>query len=133
MRHLVIGMGEIGSAIQSIFGADYTDPVKGDSFSNGDYDMMHICIPYSKNFEKIVKEYQEEYKPVYTVVHSTVPIGTCNRLDVTHSPCRGKHPSLKESILTFVKYVGGTHADIVAEEFKRHGIPAQAWVSARDT
>lgn len=137
MTHIVVGLGEIGSAIREIFNADGIDAKGAIVAQSGEiadsYDVLHICFPNSEKFQSIVKEYQHRFNPKYTVVHSTVPIGTCNKLNVDHSPCRGKHPSLKQSILTFVKYIGGPNAHVLAEEFRKYGINAKPWVSARDT
>ena len=53
--------------------------------------VMHIAIPYSDNFERIVKEYHKLYKPSLIIIHSTVKPGTTlllNRAGIScvHSP-----------------------------------------------
>lgn len=133
-QHLVVGMGEIGTAIQSILQADYLDLHKeNNSYRDDTYDVMHICYPYSDNFLSATVEYQSKFSPKITVIHSTVPIGTSEKLTAVHSPCRGVHPNLKEGILTFIKYFGGTNADAAAEIFKEKGIKTQVCKSANDT
>lgn len=88
--------------------------------------MMHVCIPYSSLFEDQVLEYMKYFTPRYTVIHSTVPIGTSWKLRATHSPIRGSHPDLAESVRTFVKYVGGPDSKDVAIEFEKYGIQCRA-------
>ena len=94
MINLVIGMGEVGKAIQQILGCDSINS----NFDNlKDYDTIHICFPYSDEFIEQVKSYQETYKPSLTIVHSTVPVGTCKKLGAVHSPIRGIHPQWSRS------------------------------------
>lgn len=119
-NHLVIGCGEIGTAIAKIFSADGID--KDEKADQKSYKYLHICIPYTEDFIEIVKEYQETYSPDYTIVHSTVKPGTCNQLDAIHSPVLGIHPHLEEGIRTFAKYLGGRGASYVADEFRRAGL-----------
>lgn len=83
---------------------------------------MHVCFPYSDAFIGDVRKYREELQPKHTVVHSTVPVGTCSILVATHSPVVGLHPNLEESLMTFRKFVGGPDASEVAEEFRRCGM-----------
>ena len=49
--------------------------------------------------------YQKRFQPEYTVIHSTVPVGTSSRLGAHHSPVRGMHPDLAESMRTFATYL----------------------------
>lgn len=83
---------------------------------------MHICFPYSDKFVDSVKEYQNKFKPKYTVIHSTVPVGTSKKLNATHSPCVGIHPNLTVSMKTFTKFIGGPDASKVANYFRRTGM-----------
>lgn len=121
MKHLVVGLGEVGSAIQNIFKADGYD--KNWSIEpKGDYDMLHICIPFNEEFHATVELYQKAHNPKWTVIHSTVPVGTTKKLGGVHSPIRGVHPFLYDSIMTFVKYVGGEDSKEVAQIFKLYGL-----------
>src|SRR4051812_21023221 len=111
MRHLVCGCGEVGAALRSILECDGEDLALKITPRSVRYDVLHICIPYSDHFEAIVRGKQHLFSPAFTVIHSTVPIGTSEKLDALHSPVRGKHPQLEESIRTFVKYVGGPESE----------------------
>jgi hypothetical protein len=122
--HLVIGCGEVGKAVQKVFDADGYD-IKGGGeyvYSADYYKHMHICFPYSDQFKFYVQGYQSRFKPNYTIIHSTVPVGTSRKLNAIHSPIRGLHPNLYEGLLTFPKFIGGEQASEVADEFRKHGM-----------
>lgn len=118
MNSLIIGNGEIGNSLYQVIGGDITD-----NFNNNfdKYDIIHICFPYSDNFESEVKKYQDRHEATYTVIHSTVPVGTSSKLGAIHSPCLGIHPHLAESFKVFTKFLGG-NASGVADFFRRKGI-----------
>jgi hypothetical protein len=130
MKHLIIGNGEIGKALKEIFNCDIHDLYP---FDNKQYDILHIAFPYSKKFLKYVREYQERYKPQYTIIHSTVPVGTSNKLNAIHSPVTGVHPRLVESLKTFTKFVSGKGSEIIAEEFNKFGIKSVAVSETKNT
>lgn len=127
MKHLIIGNGEIGKALKKIFKCDIRDK---ESNLVGKYDIIHISYPYFKGFEKVTLNYKKLYKAKYVIIHSTVPIGTSNRINAIHSPVTGVHPHLAKSIKTFTKFV--TDKKIV-KEFKKYGIPAKYIKSSKDT
>lgn len=134
MTHLVIGLGEVGAALQRVLKCEGLDPgkgIKGTMVSY--YEMLHICFPYSPEFEAQVNAYKKKFNPKILVIHSTVPIGTSKKLGACHSPIRGKHPKLADSIRTFTKYVGGTQAREVAAEFSKLGLRAYPVKSSDDT
>lgn len=110
MRSMIIGKGEVGMALSKILGDDESNP-----------DIIHICFPYSDNFVSEVKRYQKLYKPKYTVIHSTVPVGTSTECKAHHSPIRGVHPHLEEGIRTFVKYLAPKSQEL-KEYFEKAGI-----------
>lgn len=123
MKTLIVGQGEIGKSLERIFSKYYPTDIRDfESSLIGNYDIMHIAFPYNKKFCHEVKDYQKMYKPKYTVIHSTVPVGTSRELDATHSPCVGLHPFLEESIKTFTKFLGGEDAGEVADYFRRANI-----------
>lgn len=107
-KTLIIGFGEIGKALYNVlslagyelYHRDIDSDLKLDRV-----DVMHICFPYTKNFIKSVVKYQKLYNPKYTVIHSTVKIGTSEKCNAYYSPVRGIHPVLDTSLTTFVKYL----------------------------
>lgn len=111
--NLVIGMGEVGRALSEYLdcpGRDVTPipvlvPV----------DILHVAIPYSDGFTRYVSAYEAVYRPDVVVVHSTVPVGTCDPHGWVHSPVRGRHPNLVAGLEAFRKSFGGTLAQKAAE------------------
>lgn len=124
MTNLIIGnKGEVGAALQKVLGCDGHDMDVVPSLEW--YDIIHICFPYSENFEGYVREYQKKYEPTITVIHSTVPVGTSRKLGAVHSPIHGIHPHLEGGIRTFVKFIGAEdreNAEAVLRVFQEVGI-----------
>lgn len=133
MRHLVIGLGEVGSAIQAILQCDGYDTKSGMEAPGGSFDTLHICFPYSLSFEAQVLQYKSYFNADLVVVHSSVPVGTCDPQGWVHSPVRGVHPHLEQGIRTFVKYFGGEAAFIAKRPFEDAGIICQANPLASNT
>jgi hypothetical protein len=135
--HLVIGCkGEVGSALFSLLSEKY--PVTGIDASDywpGEFDVLHVCIPWSKDFAAYVSYYREKCasEDALTVIHSTVPVGTCGKLESVHSPVRGVHPNLLRSLKAFVKYFGGPRAQEAADIFEALGIETRVIPDSRNT
>jgi len=131
MKSLIIGYGEIGQSLYNILNKEY-DCYGYDKKANDEkwlnniainkFDILHICFPYSKDFIKDVKKYQHLIKPKFTIIHSTVPVGTSKKLNAIHSPCIGIHPHLEKSMTTFAKFLGGKDVSLVADYFRRAGM-----------
>lgn len=130
--NLVIGLGEVGSAIRSILQCDGIDA--GD-MSIKKYDFVHICFPYSETFKDAVSAYKKKYLADggTLVIHSTVAVGTSDELGAVHHPIRGVHPNLEKGIRTFVNYFGGRGAAKAASEFIRRGIECRIVSNAKNT
>ena len=123
MEHLIIGLGQIGSALKTVLSQNPEFTVGGFDLNmeqpSKRYDMIHVCIPYNSAFIENVKNYQTLFlnPNAITVVHSTVAVGTCRQINAVHSPVRGIHPNLVGGIKTFVKYFGGERATEAANTF----------------
>lgn len=128
MKTLIIGRGEVGNALVKVLAPyspdtlDKLDVAQDKASLASTYEIMHICFPYSGDFKGEVMEYQAHYKPIFTVIHSTVPVGTSSSLRAIHSPVRGIHPFLEQGLRTFVKFIGGPEASKVADYFRRAGL-----------
>lgn len=118
MTDIVIGLGEVGTAILKLlktkykaYGYDSNMPSRNyKNLIRRKFEYMHICYPYSDNFVDTFEEYLITFDPDIVVVHSTVPIGTCSMLSVgferlVYSPIRGIHPDLFDHIKQFPKYL----------------------------
>jgi len=130
-KHIVIGLGEVGMALAKVFKCDGEDKHKGIEAPREGYKYLHIAFPYKdESFIDEVKAYQEKHDPKYTIIHSTVPIGTSDKCNALFSPIRGIHPHLVDSIKTFKKFIGGDACFEVAVEFKKFRVSC---VCTRDT
>lgn len=101
-------------------------------------DFLHVAIPYTDNFVSEVKEIKETYAPRWIVIHSTVPVGTTRKIGVcaAHSPVRGQHNDLSDSLLRFPKYVGSQTLEsenAVLKHFGDFGVPVIGFPSPEST
>ena len=119
----ILGFGEVGKAISRFYKKPLIRDLDRNEFVRP-LDILHVCIPFNKNFIKIVSQNIINYKPEIVVIHSTVSIGTTLKLykkfgNIVHSPIRGIHPGLYEGIKTFVKYVG-MDSHIIGNKVLKH-------------
>ena len=133
----IIGYGEIGKSIAKF----YDNPrIKDLDRNDGLWgvDILHICIPYRSNFVKIVRKEIMEIKPKLTIINSTVPPGTTKKIGgmTVHSPVRGTHPDLHESLKTFIKYVGADNKNAggkARKHFAKIGIKTKMFIPSETT
>ena len=116
----ILGYGEVGQAIAKFYDNPRIKDLKRKDDLTG-VEILNICIPWSDNFVKIVKEEIKRIKPKLTIIHSTVPPGTTKKIGgmVAHSPIRGVHPNLYKGIKTFIKYIGADNKR-AGETAKKH-------------
>jgi len=124
---LVVGMGEVGKALcevlstvhsMHVYDAAWNFPLREDL----KVDVLHICFPHSDQFGACVQSYQEHVQPSYTVIHSTVPVGTSKALECYHSPVRGVHPHLAESMKNFTVYLAPLPDEFLLSYFYEAGM-----------
>ena len=140
---LIVGLGEVGHTLFDLFeetgkfdvyGLDL-DKEKMRGIAGGKKppdkpDFMHVCIPCMEpeKFIRTTKEYMEKFRPKLTIIDSTIPPGTTERIfkkmqmPLAHSPVRGMHESLetmKRDVRFWKKYVGGVTEES-AEEARKH-------------
>ncbi len=138
MRHLVAGhLGEVGKALFSILN-DKFETVGVDKAPDmivGRFEVIHVCFPFSSGFSAAVEGYRDNFgtPDCLVIVHSTVPVGTCTKLQAVHSPIRGIHPELKAGIQTFRKFFGGPRAAEAARLFLELNIPVEITLKAETT
>jgi len=112
---VVVGLGEVGHPLREILHQTYDcvgvdiEPVRVTQPCS----FLHICIPYQiADFVGTASTYIARYKPLFTVIHSTVAPGTTravaasSRSQVVYSPVRGKHVRMLEELRKYTKFVG---------------------------
>ncbi len=115
MRALLIGYGEIGKGMYDILCQYHEiivhDPNKGRCVKDEqikDIDVLLVAIPYSIDFEEIVRMWQQDRtKAGSTIIFSTVPIGTCAGLNACHFPIEAKHPYITRDVLLAKTHIFG--------------------------
>lgn len=125
--HLIIGYGQIGKSVENVLKNAYAvvKHLGKDEQVEGRFDVLHIAFPYSNYFVSYVNAYKKRYlNPAgIVIVHSTVAIGTCDKIGAVSSPVRGKHPDLTGGIMSFEKAFGGPDGRQAAKVFQRCSVP----------
>jgi hypothetical protein len=131
-EHVVLGHGEVGTAVATLLDADWVD-LSAREIHAQRYRYLHIAIPFGAAFDETVAGARREFSPALAIIHSTVPLGTSDRLGAVHSPVRGVHPNLLTGLRTFVKFFGGPGAEAAAQPFIDRGVACRTVPSASDT
>lgn len=134
---VIVGMGEIGSAFYEILKPAYgydLDPMKCRGVPPKKTDVLHICLPYNKNFDSTVEDYVGDYNPEEVVIHSSVPPTTTQGIyeligNVVYSPWRGVHSRMVEDMKRYVKYYAfcGNKPSFFVAEMAEAGFNIQPW------
>lgn len=132
-EHLVIGAGEVGTAVRAVLSRAHATAIRDLEPTDVHADVLHVCIPWSDAFVDAVRGYRAHHNADLVVVHSTVPVGTCDPEGWVHSPVRGRHPHLVEGLMTFVKHFGGERAAWPAQVFDAVGVRVEVHERAADT
>jgi UDP-N-acetyl-D-mannosaminuronate dehydrogenase len=117
---VVVGLGEIGKPLFDLIRTKYSatgvdmQPVHVEK----ECDILHICFPFDfGSFPSECERYIRMYKPALTIINSTVAPVTARRISedthcpVVSSPVRGKHLRMRQELLTYTKFIGGTDAE----------------------
>jgi len=118
-KDIVIGLGEIGLPIYKLLskyslteGLDINPLLNKEkpSLKNHDISFIHFCIPFSKSFFKIIKNYEKKLEPEAIVIHSTISPGTTEKLQkltncpVIYSATRGVHKRMLSDLKRYTKF-----------------------------
>jgi len=136
-RVLVLGLGEVGKPLMDVLRGSYGVAGKDvEPLEVNNVDVLHICYPFQiAEFISITVKYIKHYKPDLVVVNSTVTPGTTRKISekahmpVAYSPIRGKHVRMKEELLHYTKFVGGTDTSVTArahDHFKKAGFKVRS-------
>jgi len=156
---LVIGLGEVGTAIFSllkesgkfeVYGLDL-DKAKMKELKQtsipSEIVIMHVCLPCKDQgkFVDVVAGYAGRFKPALIIINSTIPPGTTMSVDercdclVADSPFRGVHENpehMKWELKRWTKYVGGATPEAgkaAARHFKKLGLKTKILKSCKET
>lgn len=116
-KDIIIGLGQVGQALKEVLESKYEldtfDIEAPDIPVQKQYRIVHICFPYNVKFISQVQKYFRKFKPSIILIHSTVKVGTTQKIikklnfrSIIHSPIRGQHNKLPASIRIFTKFLG---------------------------
>jgi len=120
-KDIVVGLGEIGSPILRLVSKGITavgydknpkimNRKKFDRFSEYSVELLHVCIPFSKDFEKKFLGIVKKYNPQGVVIHSTIsPSTTLNlqkksKIPIVYSATRGVHKRMIKDLHRYTKF-----------------------------
>ena len=115
----ILGIGEVGKAIKKLAEKEfniYCKDVDFDEIEGNKIDVLHICIPYTKNFIKIVVKNIKEINPELVIINSTIEPGTTRKIFkktkvfTAHVPIMGVHPDLAKYQKIFIKAIGAVNS-----------------------
>jgi len=119
VKVIVVGQGEVGLPLYHVledsgkFEVVSSYDMVDAELPRGNFEIMHICFPYSPEFEKSVIEYANKFGPELIIIESTVLPGTTRRIAknvksfVAHSPVLGRvHDSFNWALLAYTKFIG---------------------------
>jgi UDP-N-acetyl-D-mannosaminuronate dehydrogenase len=145
MKVGILGMGEVGKSLFSLYIDNGITPLKKDIKNKkemGSLSILNICIPYNKNFIQNVVNEISKTNPELIIIHSTVPVGTTAKIKLSpnqylvHSPVIGYHPELKKCFKIFVKHIGSPDKKalkITKKHYRKLGIKYQSYDSYEST
>jgi len=131
---LVVGLGEVGRPLFEllkksekfkVYCWDIDNRIMQDFQQDSlpeETDVLHICYPCSdqEDFVKTTLDYVKRFRPKLTIINSTVPPRTTQKVHIlsgrrlVHSPVRGMHrngESMKKYLLFLTKYIGGVNEE----------------------
>lgn len=119
--NIVAGLGEIGSPILQIIskvvpsiGYDINRKLmnekKFEKYKHNKVLILHVCIPYTKNFVKNAISLKRRFEPEIMVIHSTISPGTTKiiqsklKIPIVYSATRGIHKRMLYDLKRYVKF-----------------------------
>ena len=119
-KDIVIGLGEIGIVLYKLFsksyiieGFDINPKLIPKNLKKNELlpvRFLHICIPYTKNFNSQILKLEKKFHPQGIVIHSTIkPSTTSNiqrklQIPVIYSATRGVHKRMLKDLRRYTKF-----------------------------
>jgi UDP-N-acetyl-D-mannosaminuronate dehydrogenase len=124
----VVGLGEVGkplfeliSECHEVVGVDIAPVERFEQI-----EVLHICFPFEiSDFIGETARYIEIFRPILTIINSTVAVGTTRTIAertgaaVVNSPIRGKHARMLDELRIYTKFVGAMDP-IVGQQAAKH-------------
>ena len=123
MKILIVGFGDVGSALHKIIkvsgicgksGLQIFDPFIDFHPMDKEFDIMHICIPHNDKFVRNFLTITESFRSKVVIIESTIPIDCFDNVELKenmeksslwiYSPVRGTHPNIVTGLKHFVKF-----------------------------
>ena len=119
-KDVVIGLGEIGIVLYKLFsksfiieGYDTNRKLIPKSLKKNELlpiRFLHICIPYTKNFNSQIIKLEKKFQPQGIIIHSTIKPSTTSsiqrklRIPVIYSATRGVHKRMLKDLRRYTKF-----------------------------
>ena len=119
-KDIVIGLGEIGIILYKLFsksfiveGYDINPKLIPKNLKKNELlsvRFLHICIPYTKNFNSQVLKLEKKFQPQGIVIHSTIKPSTTSsiqrklQIPVIYSATRGVHKRMLSDLRKYTKF-----------------------------
>ena len=119
-KDIVVGLGEIGLPLRKLLsksfiveGYDINSKLIPKNLKKNEIlpiRFLHICIPYTKNFNSQILKLEKKFHPEGIVIHSTIkPSTTFNiqrklQIPVIYSPTRGVHKRMLKDLRRYTKF-----------------------------
>lgn len=156
---LVVGFGEVGRSLFDLLKQSkkfdvYCLDINKEKMHNiqqndlpKEVDVLHLCYPCSnqEDFVKTTVYYMKRFKSELTIINSTVPPGTTEKVHklsgghIVHSPIRGMHTSIetmKRDLMFWTKYIGGIDkksAELARRHFEELGLKTKVLPGTAET
>ena len=119
-KDIVIGLGEIGTALYKLFSKSFivegydTNPtlipknLKKNELLQIRF--LHICIPYTKDFSSQILKLEKKFHPQGIIIHSTIKPSTTFHIQrkleipVIYSATRGVHKRMLKDLRRYTKF-----------------------------
>jgi hypothetical protein len=142
MKHLIIGMGEVGQSLLSFALSNGCQAAGRDLVESGqrEADVLHVAYPYGAEFVSATAAYLDAYRPQSAIIHSTVIPGTTESVaeragcPIAYSPVRGRHDDdgqMVRDLGHYVKFYATDGADLAGEDLQEMGFNVERFNSVR--
>jgi len=120
-KNIVAGLGEIGIPVLTLFSKgiitvgydikpELTNRTKIKKYEKNPTSILHICIPFTKNFQENVITLYKKFHPELMVIHSTVSPDTTKKIQkklpipIIYSATRGVHKRMLHDLKRYTKF-----------------------------